>query len=263
MCENPVARWRFTSSCKFWTKDELIKTLKLYCKHWCFQREIGSETGFEHFQGKLSLIKKSRTLKWLINSHNTPEHEDSDIYETKINTRLEGPWNDKNQPSYIPRQIRDITELYPWQKIIVNDADVWDTRTINWVVNETGNQGKSILKTYLGVNKLGRAIPLCNDYRDIMRIVMDTPKCKLYIIDIPKAFRNGLKNEFYAGIETLKDGYAFDDRYSFKEEYFDCPNIWVFSNQDPDKSLLSLDRWRIWDLKDKNLVRRAKLNIIT
>lgn len=262
MTTNPIARWRFTASCKHWSKDDLVKVLKSNCKQWCFQREKGEESGYEHFQGRLSLIKKSRTLKWLENSHNSAEHEDCDIYETKEDTRIEGPFSDKNQPSYIPRQLRDIISLYPWQQSIVDDAEVWDTRSINWVLNETGNQGKSILKTYLGVNKIGRAIPLCNDYRDIMRIVMDCPKSKLYIIDIPKAFRNGLKNEFYAGIETLKDGYAYDDRYSFKEEYFDCPNIWVFSNQEPDINLLSRDRWRIWDLKDKKLIKRAKLNII-
>ena len=27
----------------------------------------------------------------------------------------------------------------------------------------------------------------------------------------------------YAGIESVKSGYAYDDRYSFKDKYFDCP----------------------------------------
>jgi len=56
-----------------------------------------------------------------------------------------------------------------------------------------------------------------------------------------------------SGIETLKDGYAYDDRYHFKEEYFDCPQIWVFMNMVPDISMLSKDRWKLWVIKEGKL----------
>jgi hypothetical protein len=58
---------------------------------------------------------------------------------------------------------------------------------------------------------------------------------------------------FYTGIECVKDGYAYDDRYRFIEKVFDCPNIWIFSNQLPDETLLSNDRWRIWEVVENNL----------
>jgi len=77
---------------------------------------------------------------------------------------------------------------------------------------------------------------------------MDTEKKPLYIIDIPRALRKDQLFQFFSGIETLKDGYAYDDRYHFKEEYFDCPNIWIFMNTIPDLEYMSKDRWRFYEI---------------
>lgn len=89
----------------------------------------------------------------------------------------------------------------------------------------------------------------------MMRMVMDTKKMRIYIIDLPRAMKKEHLFQFFSGIETLKDGYAYDDRYKFKEEYFDSPNIWVFMNIIPEESYLSTDRWKIWRIDtNKNLV---------
>ena len=84
---------------------------------------------------------------------------------------------------------------------------------------------------------------------------MDTPKKRLYIIDMPRSVNKDRLYGLMSGIETIKDGYAYDDRYSFKEQYFDCPNIWVFSNKQLDMEYLSIDRWRMWRInEDKALI---------
>lgn len=234
-------------------------------KKWCFQLEEG-EHGYKHYQGRISLNEKKRKTTLLKELKKIEELEtmhisatsnggkDNDIYVTKEKSRIAGPWSDKteNVTTYIPRQIRDI-ELRPWQKLVVDDAEIWNTRTINWVEDKDGNKGKSILKTYIGVHKIGRSLPYTNDYKDMMRMVMATEPCKLYIIDLPRAISKDHLYQFCAGIETLKDGYAYDDRYKFREKYFDCPNIWVFSNKPPDYSLLSNDRWKLWHFNGDNL----------
>ena len=46
--------------------EELIFSLKKLCKKWGFQREIGENTGYDHYQGRISLYKKLR-LGELIN----------------------------------------------------------------------------------------------------------------------------------------------------------------------------------------------------
>lgn len=248
--------------------NDLIKLLQNYCKKWTFQLEEG-ESGYKHYQGRFSLKVKSRKStiinqfnefdKNTENMHLSPtckQNQGNDFYVSKEDTRLSGPWKDTDEIKYIPRQIREIKNLHPWQQHIVNDANVWNTRNINWVINEEGNIGKSILRTYLGVHEIGRTLPFSKDYRDIMRMVMGTPPSKLYIIDIPRAINKNDLGEFLAGIETLKDGYAWDDRYKFQEKYFDCPNIWIFSNMTPNIMHLSLDRWRLWEVENNELKKR-------
>jgi hypothetical protein len=66
------------------------------------------------------------------------------------------------------------------------------------------------------------------------------------MIDMPRAIKKDKLNGFYSAIESLKDGYAFDDRYKFVEKIFDSPCIWVFTNTYPDTDLLSEDRWKFW-----------------
>jgi hypothetical protein len=68
--------------------------------------------------------------------------------------------------------------------------------------------------------------------------------------------------QFYSAVETIKDGYAYDDRYSFKEKVFDCPNIWIFCNVLPDLNLLSMDRWKIWDIDDAFNLAKLKYSDI-
>jgi len=263
MAQNAICVYDFTGPVSDFTLEEMKAMLKEHCKTWTFQQEKGEETGYLHWQGRVSLKLKTRTPHNVFKTktlHFTPtskENSDNCFYVLKEATRTMGPWSSEDVEIYIPRQIRDI-KLRDWQQYIINDADKWDTRVINILLDTGGNHGKTILKTYMGVHQLGRAIPFTNDYRDMMRMVMDTPKKKLYIIDIPRALKKDNLLQFFAGIETLKDGYAYDDRYHFKEEYFDCPNIWVFMNTMPDIDCLSKDRWKIWHFNALGLLTEVK-----
>src|SRR5690606_24730073 len=72
---------------------------------------------------------------------------------------------------------------------------------------------------------------------------------------IPKAIKKDQLCQFYAGIEEVKNGYAFDDRYKFREKWFDCPSIWIFTNKLPNLAMLSADRWKIWRVVDNKLIK--------
>lgn len=260
---NALNCWDATMSAEHIAREELQVFLKKHCKHWAFQLEKGADTGYEHYQIRMSLGVKRRfsDLNKLVgdegwvNYHLSPtvtanKLPNDAFYVLKPETRIEGPWTSEDeQPAYIPRQIRDIT-LRAWQAQIAADAHCWDTRHINVVVEKWGNKGKSILATWLGVKKLGRSIPPVNDYKDIMRIVYDMPPSPLYIVDMPRGIEQKKLHNFYAGLEEVKSGHCWDDRYSYKEKYFDCPNIWVFTNTLPDMTYLSADRWIIWVIND-------------
>lgn len=263
--ENAVYGYDFTLKAENITPDQLKTFCKAWAKKWVFQLEEG-DSGYEHYQGRISLIKKRRLnelikavktkyewpFHWSISSTNSLEEE---FYCTKEDTRKEGPWSDKDKELYIPTHVRNLN-LYSWQQQIVDDAKIRDLRHINLIVDRVGNHGKSWLKTYVGSREIGLCLPYVNDYKDIMRMVMDCKKFPLYIIDIPRAVPKERMYQFYAGIESLKDGYAYDDRYKFRYEYFEIPNVWIFTNVEPNLDYLSADRWKIWNIEGEALVEK-------
>lgn len=262
MTKSAICVWDFTLKSESVEFDEFRAFLREHCKKYTFQKERGA-SGYEHFQGRVSLKVKNRKGPDWTNIHWSPtseENKDNMFYVMKSDTRIDGPWTDKD--GYIPRQARNIT-LYPWQNDILENAGVWDTRTINVVVCPKGNIGKSTLTCYAGSRGLARTLPVMDSYKDYMRMVMDTEKCRLYLIDFPRSMNKNGCNGFWSAIECLKNGYAYDDRYNFREEWFDCPNIWVFTNSFPDTSYLSDDRWKFWEVGgDRQLRRTAFCNNI-
>lgn len=252
---NAMCVWDFTASAEMNTKEGIEKVLGQQCKKWCFQKER-SESGYVHFQGRFSLrVKKRQTgvIKifggWHI-SLTSMLNKDNMFYVMKEETRIDGPWCSDDPKMYIPRQCR-VKEWMPFQRQIMENIvvhpDNFDTRRIHVLVDFGGCTGKSTLAYYVGASrKLGCMIPPMNDFRDIMRVVMNKPKLGAYIIDMPRAMNKEKLYSLYSGIETIKSGYAYDDRYNFKDEFFDSPHVWVFTNKVPDMSLLSPDRWCVW-----------------
>jgi len=236
--------------------NDIKKWCEKWCKKWTFQQEECPSTNKLHFQGRISLKLKKRPTeicKDELKFHFTitsKSNRDNDFYVCKEESRVAGPWRDDDEVVYIPRQIREITNLYNWQKAVIADANVWNTRTINVVLDFKGNIGKSTLVNYIRAHRIGRRIPPVNDFKDLMRMVMDMPTSSLYLIDMPRSMSKSGLLGLYSAIEEVKNGYAFDDRYHFKEKIFDCPNIWIFTNTLPDENLLSKDRWKLCEISD-------------
>lgn len=228
---------------------------KTKCKKWVFQKERG-EDGYVHYQVRVSLQKKKRVgkfvkemvaLNWGV--HVTPTSEENSTnfnYVMKEETRIEGPWTD--QDSKIPSHLQEIPVWRPWQQKVVDSIKKIEPRTINVIRDPRGNNGKSYLSSWLAVRKLARRLPAINDTKDVMRMVMDAPKAKCYFIDLPRAQDKKRLHNLIAAIEEIKNGYAYDDRYQFKEEFFEVPNIWIFTNMWIPSELLSVDRWTLWTI---------------
>jgi len=145
MAKNECCVWDFTLT-KSEVKDlsDLKDKIKKDCKKWCFQLERG-ESGYEHYQGRVSLKIKSRKgpswykIRW---SPTSGENKDNDFYCCKDDTRIAGPWKDTDKEIYMPRQFRDI-KLYQWQQFILDSVKIFDDRTINLLYCPEGNKGKS------------------------------------------------------------------------------------------------------------------------
>lgn len=249
---NPVYNYDFTlwdKECAF-KHDAIASRLKALAKRWCFQKEDAG-SGI-HYQGRFSLkVKKRINEVSLFSAHlsqTSRVNADNDFYVSKEETRVAGPWRDDDL--YVPRQVRDIQTLYKWQESILADLKKWDTRTVNILFDSKGGIGKSTLVAYgccVHAN-LVRMLPALKNYKDIMGAVLCMPVAKLYFCDMPKGLDKFGQGEFFSAIESIKNGYVFDTRYTFKEKWFDCPNVWIFTNVIPDRSLLSRDRWRYWEV---------------
>lgn len=261
--DNAVAVWDFTKhlgSEDTHSRSEMVSTLNEYCKKWCYQVEQ-CKNGMLHLQGRFSLKVKARRVPIemaVLVGHHSPTNKmakDDFYYVSKHETRVSGPYKDTDEEVYIPRQIRHVTALREWQNSVVEICQVWNDRAIDIIHDPVGNNGKSVLCQYMYAKRMGFPMPPVNDFKDIMRIAMDMKKYPVYFIDMPRAMKKEKLSAFYSGIEYLKQGYAYDDRYKFKFEHFDSPNIWIFTNVMPDMAMLSEDRWRVWNIRDGKLVQ--------
>ncbi len=252
-------------------KDAMHALFRPLCKKYVFQLEKGLETGYVHYQGRISLTKKlgkPSAQKWLLENNvkdfkisetSKCESEKAAFYCIKAATRIEPPFSDKDYeaPRPILRTVSKMVEngLFPWQQALLEKVQEYDDRLIHLVIDHAGNNGKSALPKYIWGKRLGEVLPPMNDCQDLCQFCFSHPS-KLYLIDMPRAMKKTKLGEFYAGIETVKNGYMYDKRYKGNYHYIDEPNIIVFTNSPPKMRYLSIDRWRFWTINtEQELVR--------
>lgn len=177
----------------------------------------------------------------------------NNFYVMKEDTRVDGPWSDQSVATYVPLGVRNMI-LKPWQNQVLEWSKEPDDRTVHVIFDEIGNIGKSKLVTYLCTKKLACRIPPMEHHKDVMRACLDRIST-CYLIDLPRAMDKRRMNSMWAAIETIKDGYAYDDRYRYREQYFEPPCVVVFTNILPDPAMLSRDRWSIWYVANDRLTR--------
>lgn len=243
--------------------NEVRKILNEFCKKYCFQQEKGEKNEGIHFQGRVSLKQKkreseaikmfSKNLSKFHVSVTSNENKDNDFYVLKEEGRIDGPFTDLNE-QFIPKDVEEMKTLRPFQKKIADLGTEYDKRTVHIIYDPDGNNGKTSIVRWMMCYKDAAEIPFCNEFRDVMRMGYDMGPKKIYFIDMPRALPKNKMEQFFAAIEKLKSGYAYDDRNHFKYRLFDRPQIFVFTNVMPDLSLLSKDMWKIWTIQNQDLV---------
>lgn len=255
---------------------DVVERLKKVFKEWVFQREIGAKTGYNHWQvrGKLfkpkseaAAIKEFSEILWhgrFSRTCSTTHSGKNFNYCMKMDTHAGGPWTSKDpeleDPPVLTRQLRKFishvedTGMYPWQSTLQKLIQNEDDREIICVIEFGGNNGKSIFAEYLEYNRLAYEVPPMTCMEDIMQVCMSISAKKCYIVDMPRAMKKDKLAGFFAGLEALKNGVMYDKRYSFKKRRIDRPQIVVFTNQVPDRSLLSEDRWALYYIQNRELV---------
>lgn len=270
---NACAMYDFRLSSEGLDNNVIINQLNKIAKRYTFQLEKGSETGYLHYQGRMSLIKKHRKSELMkmfdlmpvpnyLEPTTNPTYFTGDMfYVQKDETRVDGPWTEKTTEKYIPRHFRGLLEkLYPYQLEIWDSAKVFDSRIINMIYCPEGNQGKSTIASLCELYGKGIDLPPVNDAEKLVQSCCDM--CEglglrdpsPVFVDLPRAMSKDRLNGIYTAIEQIKKGKLYDLRYKYKVYWIDSPQIWVFSNIEPDLNLLSRDRWRIWKIQNQQLV---------
>lgn len=153
-------------------------------------------------------------------------------YADKVDTCIDGPWTSEEVEHYIPRQYRGKKNtLLTWQQEVWDCADEWDPRTINFIYDETGNNGKSTLACLFDLHSKGIDLPPINDAKELIESVCDILTSKntrmpdTLFMDMPRAMDKRKLGGLHTSIEQIKKGNVYDTRYRYREWWFDSPQI--------------------------------------
>lgn len=256
-------------------ENNILKDLHNFCKSFVFQLEESS-SGYVHWQGRVSLIKKKRLgalinqsksfdslegIHWSITSTNcknkTKNGKPQFDYVMKDDTRIKGPFKDTDEPVVVTKQMEIFANwsLRPWQQSLINTTSQFCMRSIDLVYDPQGNAGKSLFSEFMEAGGTSEEVPPYRLMDDIFQWVCSRPIKKIYIIDMPRGMKKDKLADLYSGIEVIKNGIAYDKRYTAKKIRFDRPRVIVFTNEIPNLDLMSKDRWILWTIKDHSLVK--------
>lgn len=253
-------------------EERFRKLLSRECKRWAFQLERGHQAGLLHFQARVSLnnsASSSGTLvkRWKVDkegsdwdfsitSHSNTNNFD---YQLKLDTRVRGPWTDKDREAYIPRQWRlDPDQMFPWQNTITDSLDVYDSRAINVLYDPDGGKGKSTISHICRLKRGCYILKVRGKGENMLQDFL----CKIYarkerepagvFVDLTRSCDQKNLKSLYDALEDIKNGYVEDPRYSLREWDFDSPVVWVMCNSLPNPYWLTVDRWKFWRISEDN-----------
>lgn len=267
--DTPICVYDFTANTEYHIGDFLLDDVKNQlqnsvaliknlladrCKKWSFQLEEGNKEHRLHFQGRFSLKIKDRLSTMTRSSQfdilgnlspTSDVNRKNDFYVTKPQ-RIDGPWKDNDPPPiFIPRQYLNMDELYPYQAQILRSRDEWDPQRINFILELAGGVGRSSVFGLFHAKGIGRRIPPFDNIDSVLAWAYNMHS-DMYFIDMPRALDQKNLGSMYAGIETLKEGWAYDKRNTSRERLFNSPIVWVSGNKAPLRSFLSERKWSLW-----------------
>lgn len=253
---SPSKHWVFTLKFEISSNSSISSILDPISEKYIFQREVGdSETKYDHWQGYVMFKKKCRPMNIGLPKEchwekcRSPKH--AIAYCAKDETAYK-PLQRFKKGIKIPRALQKVTYemLRPWQKKIADKhQDPCDMfcRIINWYWEPNGNVGKSILCKYF-VDQKG-AIIISGKGSDCLYAIQQYVEKNgegpdIVIMDIPRC----IEHISYNAIESAKNGCFFSGKYEGGMVRFNVPHIIIFSNEMPDTTKMSGDRWNIQQL---------------
>ena len=130
-----------------------------------------------------------------------------------------------------------------WQQQLLDMLDAEpDDRTVNFIVDPEGGKGKSWFMKYMFRKNPTEVQIFRAGKRDDLAHVLD-PDRRIYFFDIPRGKLDYLS---YALLEEMKDQYVFSGKYDSTNKILSIvPHVMVFTNEQPDETKMSEDRYNI------------------
>jgi len=241
-----------------YTKDD-ITSLTSYFKGlkdtlFVFQEETG-ENGTPHLQG---CFKSKHQIKFsVLKSINERIHWEkcrswnhSVDYCSKNDTRTGQIFTNMSIKATIEDPLSGFT-LHKWQANTINLMDKKpDRRSIHWFYDKIGCKGKTSLAIHLCLKYPNQVLYVTGKASDVKYgvsqfIANKDNNLKMVIFDFARSQEQFVS---YQAIEEVKNGIFFNNKYESGMVVFNPPHVIVFSNFEPDKSELSMDRWKIHNI---------------
>ncbi len=128
------------------------------------------------------------------------------------------------------------------------DEDSKFGRKIYWYWEKEGGWGKSLLATYMVDNM--NAIMVSGQKKDVLfgvsQMVEKGKFPKIVVVDIPRVNANAISIQ---GIEMIKNGMFYNEKYESGMCRFPRPHIVCFANCPPPLKKMSKDRWIVTHLR--------------
>lgn len=147
------------------------------------------------------------------------------------------------------RPAMEDADYYEWQDELagrLQDPCV-DNRSIEFYVDPVGGSGKSwFIRKFLSEHP-DEAQMLSIGKRDDLTYAIDETK-QIFLVSIPRESMEFLN---YSVLEMLKDQLVFSTKYQSRMKILTrSPHVVVFSNEQPDRSKLTDDRFKITNLSE-------------
>lgn len=251
------------------TPSDMCDKFRKFCRQFKFQKEECPSTKKLHYQCRVKLmnkIRKNQVIALLTENGMNPdgdrvtptssENITNYFYVMKDESRVDGPWSDETKP--MPTDIQVIeNEKQEWMETVIDSLELTDFRTINCVIEERGNIGKSMFCDWLVWHKMAALVPpTLPDANALLQYTYSLGEKRCYLIDLPRAMNQKKLAPLYVAIEEIKNGRLYDPRYGDRPpiKMRERPNIWVFANTLPNLAHLSVDKWKLWTVKDQKLI---------
>lgn len=247
---SPSKHWCFTLN--NYTKSNIDTFLNISSSivpRYVFQEETG-ENGTKHLQGYLCFQTKRRPHSVISNKRihweNTKNIQAAIAYCQKEDTRTGEIYRRGIDPPYE----LELPEIYEWEQEIIDILkNEPDNRSIYWFHEPNGCAGKTTFSKWLFIH-YERCIVLSGKSADMKNGIIKYKETnhnlpKIILINIP---RSQLDFVSYTGLEEIKDMFFYSGKYEGGMVCGPSPHVFIFANEPPDYTKMSLDRFKVYKI---------------